>query len=86
MDFLDGLKQASQYGTGFDDGVFTPSRTAVDPEIPYLPLAAAGDPDPTTGQFAIVTWLEIQEAPAGAIPPQLLRRAPATVLAVLMRF
>lgn len=83
---LDSLKQAAQYGTGFDDGFFTPSRTAVDPEVPYLPLAASGDPDPTTGQYAVITWIEIQEAPAGAIPPQFLRRRPATTLAVLMRF
>lgn len=86
MDFLDTLKQAGSYGTGFDNGFFSPSRTAVDPVIPYLPLSPAGDPDPTTGQYAVITWIEIQEAPIGAIPPQLLRRRPATVLAVLMRF
>lgn len=86
MDFLDGLKQQVQHGAGFNDGFFTPSRTAVDPVIPYLPLSPAGDPDPTGGQYAVVSWLEIQDAPKGAIPPQLLRRAPATVLAVLMRF
>lgn len=83
---LDSLKQATNLATGFDNGFFTPSRTTVDPEIPYLALSPAGDPDPTGSQYAVITWLEIQEAPVGAIPPQFLRRRPATTLAILMRF
>ncbi|HPC92967.1 MAG TPA: hypothetical protein PLJ74_12045, partial [Myxococcota bacterium] len=56
------MKQVPGTGDGFNDGWFTPSRTSVDPTIPYDPLAATGDPEPTTGIRAVLTWLQISSS------------------------
>ena len=67
IDVISLLKQVPGTGDGFNDGWFTPSRTSVDPPIPYDPLAPTGDPDPTTNIRAIVSWLQMDVA-AGSTP------------------